>query len=139
MGCTIYSYIHRIPLIISRPLYKGCGQRILMAGHTYPSDSLCGPGWKQVSDAEWAALEDDDEYEDVEEEVSTRVVYELVSVGKTRHAVMLSALCDDGSRDVRLADGVDASYRVSAGGEHEPRTSFRPKKLTESALANGRD
>lgn len=33
------------------------------------SESLLGPGWKQVSNEEWTALADDDEYEDVEEEV----------------------------------------------------------------------
>jgi protein associated with RNAse G/E len=33
------------------------------------SDSLLGPGWKQVTNEEWAAI-DDDEYEEEEEEVS---------------------------------------------------------------------
>jgi hypothetical protein len=80
-----------------------------MAGNTYPSESLYGPGWKQVSDAEWAALENDDEYEDVEEEVSVRMLCE------PKKGILL---CDHGSRDVRLADSIDASDRVSASGEH---------------------
>ena len=43
--------------------------------HSGTSQSLLGPGWKQVSDTEWAALANDDEYEDIEEEVSQ--VYEV--------------------------------------------------------------
>jgi hypothetical protein len=89
-----------------------------MAGNTYPSESLYGPGWKQVSDAEWAALENDDEYEDVEEEVSVRMLCEPKKGILLMRGVLCLALCDHGSRDVRLADSIDASDRVSASGEH---------------------
>lgn len=99
-----------------------------MAGRTYPSESLYGPGWTQVSDAEWAALENDDEYEDVEEEVSVRMLCTPNKGILLIRDVLCLALRDHGSGDVRIADSIDASDRVSASGEHEPRGSFsRPK------------
>lgn len=100
-----------------------------MAGRTYPSESLYGPGWKQVSDAEWATLEDDDEYEDVEEEVSMRTLCTPKKGVLLMRDVLCLALRDHGSGDIRLADSINASDRVSAGGEYELRISSKSKDL----------
>lgn len=44
------------------------------------------------------------------------------------------AVCDDGFGDVRLADSIDASDRVSAGGEYELRISSKSKDLTGNTV-----